>query len=146
MKKESRQRLLKHLNFLEEEIEDYSKFKYLKQEEYKKDRDKRRSAERWIENIINSSIDISKIVLTLEGIRLPDNYKEIVYTLSTVKDLDTVPVEAISKWVWFRNIVAHEYLNLRWASIKRFIEETEPLYKDFLKKVKEYLEKQLQGE
>jgi hypothetical protein len=36
-----------------------------------------------------------------------------------------------------------EYLDIRWASIERFIEEAEPLYKNFLKDVKAYLEKQL---
>lgn len=146
MKKESLQRLLKHVNFLEEEVRDYPKFKHLSKKDYVEDRDKRRSVERWIENIINSSVDMSKIILTLEGIRLPDNYKEIVTLIAIVKDLDTVPAEALSKWVWFRNIVAHEYLDIRWPSIKKFIAETEPLYRSFLVQVKKYLEKRLQGE
>ncbi len=66
----------------------------LSKEEYFKERSKRRDIERWIENIINSSIDISK-------------------------------------WVRFRNIIAHEYLDIRWNSIKKFIQETEVLYKNF---------------
>ena len=53
-------------------------------------------------------------------------------------------MDAPSEWVRFRNIIAHEYLDIRWASIKRFIDEAEPLYKSFLKDVKEYLDKQLQ--
>lgn len=146
MKKESLQRLLKHVNFLEQELEDYPEFKLLSKDDYVKDKNKRRSVERWIENIINSSVDISKIILTIEGIRLPDNYKEMVALLSVVKDLNIVEAEALSKWVWFRNIVAHEYLDIRWSSIKRFIDEAEPLYKNFLEKVKEYLVKSLETE
>jgi uncharacterized protein YutE (UPF0331/DUF86 family) len=34
----------------------------------------------------------------------------------------------LSEWVRFRNIIAHECLDIRWASIKRVIEEAEPSY------------------
>ncbi|KKL73837.1 hypothetical protein LCGC14_2070900 [marine sediment metagenome] len=144
MRKEFQQRLLRHINFLEIEIEDYTKFKGLKKEEYIIDRDKRRSVERWVENIINSSVDISKIILLLEDINLPDSYKEIVASVSAVEDLSAVEAEALSNWVKFRNIVTHEYLDIRWASIRKFIDQTNPLYKNFLEKIKGYLEKRLQ--
>jgi hypothetical protein len=70
LKEEFKRRLLRYLCFLEEELQDYPKFKLLTRTDYITDRDKRRSVERWIENIINSSIDISKVILTLEGISL----------------------------------------------------------------------------
>ena len=38
-----------------------------------------------------------------------------------------------------RNIVSHESLDIRWASISRFIGEAEPVYRDFLERVKRYL-------
>lgn len=143
MKKELNQRLLKHLDFLDIEIKDYTKFQSLTRDEYFEDRDKRRNIERWTENIINSSIDISKVILTIESIRLPDNYKEIVLNTSIVKDLGFDKAEALSQWVRFRNIISHEYLDIRWSSIKKFISETESLYKEFLDKTKIYLEKKI---
>ena len=145
MKKEFQQRLLRHLDFLEIEIKDYAKFKDLKQNDYLTDIDKRRNVEKWIENIINSSIDISKIVLTLEGINLPDNYKGIVALISAVKDFSTIESETLSKWVKFRNIVVHEYLDIRWSSIRKFIDRTGPYYRCLLESAKEYLEKRLQA-
>jgi len=143
LKEELKQRLLKHINFLEVELKDFPEFRHLTRDEYFEQRDKRRNVERWIENIINSSIDISKTILTREGISLPDNYKEIVLSISIVKDLSFDKAEALSQWVRFRNILSHEYLDIRWASIKRFIAETETLYKDFLDKTKTYLEKKM---
>lgn len=143
MREELKQRLLKHINFLDVELKDFPEFRHLTRDEYFEQRDKRRNVERWIENIINSSIDIPKTILTLEGISLPDNYKEIVLSISLVKDLSFDKVEALSQWVRFRNIISHEYLDIRWASIKRFIAETETLYKDFLNKTKAYLEKRI---
>ena len=64
-------------------------------------------------------------------------------SISLVPGFDKERMAALSDWVRFRNIIAHEYLDIRWASIKKFIEEAEPLYKNFLKDVKAYLEKQL---
>ncbi len=141
MKKEIKYRLIKHINFLEDELKDYKYFRALSKEEYFKERSKRRDIERWIENIINSSIDISKIILTNEGVSLPDSYRDIVALLSIIKDLKGIDAESLSKWVRFRNIIAHEYLDIRWNSIKKFIQETEVLYKNFLKGVKKYLGK-----
>ena len=143
MREELKQRLLRLVNFLEIELRDYSKFRQITQAEYREDRDKNRNVERWVENIINSSVDISKVILTYEGKSLPDNYKEIVLSLSLVKDLGIGDAEALSYWVKFRNIISHEYLDIRWVSIKKFIAETEPLYRDLLDKVKIYLEKQI---
>lgn len=143
MREELKQRLLKHISFLEAELKDFPEFKSLTKDEYIKERNKRRNVERWIENIINSSIDISKLLLTLEGISLPDNYKDIVLSISHVKDLNFDKAETISRWVKFRNIVAHEYLDIRWLSIKKFITEAEPVYNDFLNKIKNYLEKKI---
>ena len=143
MREELKQRLLRLVNFLEIELRDYSKFRQITQAEYREDRDKSRNVERWVENIINSSVDISKVILTYEGKGLPDNYKEIVLSLSLVKDLGIGDAEALSYWVKFRNIISHEYLDIRWVSIKKFIAETEPLYRDLLDKVKIYLEKQI---
>jgi len=143
MREELHRRLLRHVEFLAEELKYYQKFRQLTWEDYRTDDDKRRSIERWVENIINSSVDISKLILSLEEIRQPDNYKEIVQSISLVKDLGMDRADELSAWVKFRNIVAHEYLDIRWSSIKRFASETEALYAGFLDKVKKYLEKKI---
>ena len=144
MKEEIKPRLIKHITFLENELKDYGTFKPLSWEEYNKERDKRRNVERWAENIVNSSIDIAKIILSSENLSLKDTYKETVTSLSLVSGFDKKDINAVSEWVRLRNIIAHEYLDIRWASIKKFINETEPLYTRFLKEVKEYLNKQME--
>ena len=144
MEREIKLRLIKHATFLEGELQDFPGFRSLLWEDYHKDRSRRRDVERWIENIINSSIDISKIILVSEKIPPPDTYKELVASISLVPGFDKERMGALSEWVRFRNIIAHEYLDIRWVSIKRFIEEAEPIYKSFLKDAKEYLEKQLE--
>ena len=129
MEREIKLRLIKHATFLESELQDFPSFRSLLWEDYHKERSKRRDVERWIENIINSSIDISKIILVAENIPAPDTYKELVASIALVPGFDKERMGRLSEWVRFRNIIAHEYLDIRWASLKRFIEEAEPLYK-----------------
>ena len=146
MARETKLRLIRHVAFLESELQDFASFRSLLWEKYSKERSTRRDVERWVENIINSSIDISKIILLAENIPLPDTYKELVAAVSLVPGFDKERMKSISEWVRFRNIIAHEYLDIRWASIRKFIQESEPLYRTFLKDAKDYLEKQLQTE
>lgn len=144
MKEEIKARLVKHVAFLEEEIKDYAYFGQVTWNDYMANRSTRRDLERWIENIINSSINIAKIILSSEGISLSDTYREVVLSLSLVKEFNNEEAEELSKWVRFRNIISHEYLDIKWTSMKRFIAETEQLYKRFLNNAKEYVKKKLQ--
>jgi len=125
LKREIKVRLIKHITFLENELEDFEAFKSLSWEEYQRERSKRRDVERWIENIVNSSIDISKIILVSEKVSLADTYRELVASLSLIPGFSKEDMETLAEWVRFRNIIAHEYLDIRWGSIKKFIQEAE---------------------
>ncbi|HEX9652804.1 MAG TPA: HepT-like ribonuclease domain-containing protein, partial [bacterium] len=118
LKKEIELKLIKHLEFLSTELQDYQLFATLTWEEYNTDRNKRRNIERWIENIVNSSIDVAKLILTAETLKLPDTYREIVTSLSLVAGFPKELMERLSKRVRLRNIITHEYMDLKWASIK----------------------------
>jgi len=131
-------RLVKHIQFIEEELKDYEQFKDFTRDEYLKNRNKRRDLERWIENIINSTVDISRIILSIEGKSIPDTYREIVQMISTINGLEGVEAEKLSKWVKLRNIISHDYLDIRWSSISKFIIEVEMLYKEFVPVTKRY--------
>ena len=131
---------------MEDELKDYTIFKNLTRQEYLKDRDKRRNVERWIENIINSLVDISRVILNIEGIAIPDTYRRIVTMLSVVDGLEAVNAEGLANWVRFRNIIAHEYLDIKWSSINRFIIESEIPYSDFVSTIKRYLKVKLDRE
>jgi uncharacterized protein YutE (UPF0331/DUF86 family) len=146
LKREVRFRLIRHLDFLENELKDYERFKSLSWENYNNDRSCRRDVERWVENIVNSSIDIAKIVLMNEGITLPDTYRAIIKNLSIISDFKELNTERLSRLVILRNVISHEYLDIRWSSIKKFILETESLYRDLLNKVRSYIERKIKEE
>jgi uncharacterized protein YutE (UPF0331/DUF86 family) len=139
LNREIKLRLIKHITFLEGELQDFILFRSLSWEDYQRERSKRRDVERWIENIINASIDVSKILLVAENISLPETYKELVSSVALVAGFEKESIRTLSEWVRFRNIIAHEYLDIRWSSIRKFIDEAEPAYGGFLKTLKEYL-------
>jgi uncharacterized protein YutE (UPF0331/DUF86 family) len=141
LKREVKVRLIRHITFLENELEDFETFKSLSWEVYQRERSKRRDVERWVENIVNSSIDISKILLISESISIPETYKELVTSVSLIHGFNKENVQTVSEWIRFRNVIAHEYLDIRWSSIQKFIQEAEPLFRDFVKEVKGYLER-----
>ena len=74
---------------------------------------------------------ITKLTEAHEEIRLSDTYREVLLSLSLVREFNSKGAEELSKWVRFRNIISHEYLDIKWASIKRFIGETEQCIRDF---------------
>jgi uncharacterized protein YutE (UPF0331/DUF86 family) len=77
---------------------------------------------------------------------IPDTYRGIVSTISVVEGLENTNAEKLAKWVRFRNIIAHEYLDIKWSSINRFITETDTLYKNFLNILKQLLKNTLESE
>lgn len=63
----------------------------------------------------------------------------VVYSLSLINEFSKQNITLISRWVRLGNILAHEYLDVGWDSIKKFIRQGEKSYKKFLKDVKNYI-------
>lgn len=125
---QDKERLTRIVDFLKAEIKDIDKFKDLDQKTYERNSDFRRSAERWAENIVNASIDIAKILLASNKAKIPQTYKEVIQKLPIVLDFDEKTASSIAEFTKLRNVLAHEYLDLRFNRIKKFIEKMELLY------------------
>ena len=136
---EDKERLIRYVDFMESELSDFSKFSNIDWKVYSEDKDLRRNLERWIENLVNCSIDIAKVILVVEERRIPQTYKEILKELGATQHFDEEFGENISQWAVLRNILAHEYLDVRWNSIKKFIQSVEPVYKRLITKIKSFL-------
>ncbi|PIQ93436.1 MAG: hypothetical protein COY75_10020 [Nitrospirae bacterium CG_4_10_14_0_8_um_filter_41_23] len=136
---EDRERLIRYVDFMESELSDFPRFSKVDWKNYVEDRDLRRNLERWIENLVNCSIDIAKVILIADDRRIPTTYKEILKELGVTQYFDEEFGEAISRWATLRNILAHEYIDIRWNSIKNFIQFAEPIYKRLIDKIKSLL-------
>lgn len=132
-----RQRLIRIAAFLETELSAAGKFTNIDQQTYETNDDTRRNVERWAENIVNSSIDAAKILLASEKKRIPQTYREVLQELSLLDGFSPETAEKLSQFAKLRNILAHEYLDIRFAHIARFARESEQPYRaliDFIKK------------
>lgn len=140
LSKEDRTSLEKRIVFLENELKDFSYYKEYTFALYQRDVHKRRELERWVENIINVIIDISKIVVASYRMNVPATYREAVEKMVCIGIEEDI-VSSLGGWVYLRNILAHQYLDLRWEKIKDFLSRGEGICNKFLKGVKNLLDK-----
>ena len=136
-----REKLQRMVSFIENECADFQTFKLNDEVKYKNDRNFRRNIERWAENIVNSSIDIAKTLLGSEKRDIPQTYKEILKGLSVLDGFDDKMANKLSNFSQIRNILAHEYLDIRFAQIKKFTEQSEKSYKYLIDFVKKFINK-----
>jgi len=120
---EAKTALSQRLQFLELEMKEIEKFKNLTFEKYLKERDRRRNVERWVENITNALIDIGKIILASEKMKIPKTYAEVLYYLGKFAKLKENEAIKLAEFARLRNILAHEYLKVLYDKIKHFIRE-----------------------
>lgn len=137
---EARAMLFEHLTFLENEFLDAEILSAITRKEYFEDRNTRRNLERWIENCVMSALDIAKIILASEKRAVPQTYKDMLSEFGVSFVSDTFAND-FSEYASLRNILAHEYLDLRWERIENFLHNAPPLYHQFISAVKTYLAK-----
>src|SRR3989338_5579277 len=113
--------MARRLEFLNSELDLIKEYEDLSWHEYQENDIKRRVVERSIENVMNGVIDISKIILASQKKPTPQGYKQIVESASLFLKMPEEEVKRISSWASLRNILAHEYLDLRWKDISVFL-------------------------
>ena len=139
LSKTDRDRLRRTVDFLETELADSAQFENLTYEEYMGDSAKRRNVERWIENCVNASIDAAKVLIASKGQHVPQTYRETVDRLKTLDLFPEHTIDVLAKTTRLRNILAHEYLDIRFSHIDRFVKYAEPEYRTFVAALHEFL-------
>lgn len=137
---EDKERLRNVLIFMEEQLSMYLYYAEFRLVDYTENFHKRGEVERWIENIVNVSIDISKIILSSEKKLIPSAYRETMLRAVLVLKLPENFIGKFEEWVKLRNILAHEYLDIKWKKIDNFIKNSEPYFRSFTDAAKKFLE------
>ncbi len=122
-------RLTRIVTFLATELTDLGRLRGMGQLVYQQDRDMQRSLDRCVENVMNATIDSAKTLLGSEHVALPETYKEMILGLRLLKDFSEQHASILSKGADMRNLLAHEYLDLRFRGISVFIERALPSLK-----------------
>lgn len=92
--------------------------------------------ERWIENLVMSALDIAKVILASGKREIPQSYRDTLKIFCSLY-LDSEFGERFSWFASLRNILVHEYLDIKWKKIQRFIKDAEELFPLFINRVKE---------
>lgn len=125
-------RLIKAVDFLEAEVKEFASFKKIDQFEYEKNAVIKRNLERWAENLVNSSIDIAKILLASESKKIPDTYRKILEDLAFLDGFERNDAQKLASFAKLRNILAHEYLDIRFSEISKLIKEGKGVYEGLI--------------
>src|SRR3989344_4183933 len=135
-----KERLLKAVVFLEQEMHDFEKFEKISQSEYQSDISTKRNMERWAENIVNVSIDMAKIILASEKRQIPETYRLILQNLGGVKNFSQHVADNLASYSKMRNLLAHEYLDIRFSQLSKFVKEAYSAYQYLVDFTKKFLE------
>jgi uncharacterized protein YutE (UPF0331/DUF86 family) len=84
---------------------------------------------------VNCSIDIGKIILATEKKAIPETYREVLFNLGSLSWFSESFGKELSHWAKLRNILAYEYLDIRWTNIKEFIDKAESTFNELVHKV-----------
>lgn len=131
--------LKKTINFLNEQLSLYDYFQKFSETDYHNIH-KRNDVERWIENIINAAINIAKIILGSEKKEIPQTYRDALKQMTFILKLPPDTAEKFENWAKLRNILAHEYLDIKWKRISEFIKSSESYFQNLVKETEKFME------
>lgn len=133
MLKGDKTKLVPHLDYIEKEIQFLSKYEEeVDWKVYQSAREKRLEIERWVESLINATLDLSKMILTLQGKEVPETSRELLFKMASLIFDKEADAETFSELAKIRNTLSHRYLDLRWQDIQRFIVIAQKLCPTFI--------------
>ena len=115
--------IVKRIEFARSELNDLSEYASMDYAAYGQDRVQRRNVERIVENIANAAFDIGKMILSTLDTPMPESYRGVFIRLGEIQLSDAQLVESLIAVSQLRNVLAHQYLDITWGYIKRFIAE-----------------------
>mgnify|MGYP006279564373 CR=1 FL=1 len=133
-----RDRLNRILEYLRTELDDAALYEELDPTRYRSDGHYRRAAERWVENLVNASIDIAKIIVASEHGTMPQTYRGVTEALSAVSPFEALAADLAAN-TRVRNALAHEYLDLRYRQVSRVAGQARDLYGRLIEATDEWL-------
>jgi len=135
LEKAQQEAIIRRISFLEIELEDLEKCRHMDYQIYKNNRTQRRNIERLAENITNAVLDIGKIVLAGKTLEIPGTYAEIFDSIHEAGFISEEHADILRYHVRTMNILAHQYLDLKWDRLKNFMAVMPEAVRDFIEHV-----------
>ena len=119
-------------------LKDYQKRNF---EEVKKNPTLRGAIERYLSMALECTFDVGEMVISLEGLRKPESYREVIEILGERGILTKKFVEKFAPAGGFRNILIHGYAKIDVKRVYRFLQENLIDFENFAKQIARYLER-----
>ena len=136
-----RPRLERIVDFMQDQMPEFKDFSRVTQMQYQQDVSIKRNLERWAETVANASIDIAKILIASAKKPMPQTYKAILEDLALLDGFDRDVALKLASFSDMRNILSHEYFDMKFAILERFAKTAEPLFACLIQYAKSVLEK-----
>ncbi len=135
--KKDRTKFIPYIEYMESELKFLPEYeRKVDWKVYQHERNKRLEIERWVECLINATLDLSKMFLSFRGEGIPETSREVLYKIASFVFEKESDAEAFSQLAKIRNTLAHRYLDIRWQDIKIFIKLSPKLYPEFMEHIK----------
>jgi len=119
-------------------LKDYQKRNF---EEVKKNPTLRGAIERYLSMALECAFDVGEMVISLEGLRKPESYREVIEILGERGILSQKFVQKFAPAGGFRNILIHGYAKVDVKKVYNFLQENLIDFEDFAKQIARYLER-----
>ena len=101
-------KFIPHIDYLERELLFRSQYeKEIDWRVYQSQRSKRLEIERWVESLINATLDISKMFLSIMGEEVPETSREVLFRVGGRIYEKEKEAETFSELASIRNTLAH---------------------------------------
>ncbi|MDA1191002.1 MAG: DUF86 domain-containing protein [Candidatus Poribacteria bacterium] len=115
-------RLETALTYLGQRLLHVSRYDEVDKETYLEDWHERDAIEKWVENLVNASLDVARSLLVSRGQTIPPTYGDTFRRLGALDDFERDDAERLGRFARLRNILAHEYFDTRYNDISELRE------------------------
>ena len=141
MNQGDKSKIIPYVDYLEKELGFLPEYeKEINWKVYESQRSKRLEIERWVESLINATLDISKMILTIGRDEIPETSREVLFRVGSHVYGKEEEASTFSELARIRNTLGHRYLDMKWEDIKRFLQIAPLLYPRFLNFINEEIE------
>lgn len=133
--------IISRLDKLKEYVDLLKGYQKYSLEQLKKDFTLRGAVERYLELALECIIDIGEMIISAEGFRKPENYREIIEILGEKNIIPKNFAEKFAPAAGFRNILVHMYTRIDINKVFSLLQNNLHDFEEFAKHVANYLKK-----
>lgn len=127
------------ISYLKKYIQILKGYKQYTREQIEKDTNIRGMNERYLYLASQSTIDLAEAVLSFKDLRKPTTLSETFYILQEAEIIDNDLAEKMIKMVGFRNVLAHDYVEINYDIVYDVLQNKLPEIEEFIHQIKQII-------